>query len=449
MSRAVAGCARLKIGALIAVLWLLCGAFCAAATIVPGLYSGTIQNGNSGASPITLRIIQGCGALVDLPAENIYGFPVSSIKIDRQKIDFTLGVENGALHFSGRLDGADKNARITGHYSGSSASGDFVLSPREESPEELVGIPLSLRAPGGYIRGNLLMPEGKTPCPLVIIVGGAGTTDRDGNNYNVPGKCNALKDLALGLSRLGIASYRYDKRGAGQCYMRAKSEELTRFNDYIADAKSVFESFTSDSRFSRIIMLGHNEGALVAIAAANEEQQRKRTVPDSIIMVCASGKSALQIVTETLSAVPAENKKEADDIMNSLEKGRIYPHPSAYFADFFRPSYQPYLMSWFRYDIKKELEKWQGPVLLVQGDRDFQVTMREFQLLAEASPKSPALVVAEMNHELKKVPADLDENYKAFSDPSYPLAPGLAESIAAFIGGGAYPSTVKRVDTGN
>jgi pimeloyl-ACP methyl ester carboxylesterase len=424
--------------------------------IVPGSYSGSVQTGAETSSPIAIRILEGGGGLLDLPDENVYGYPLSSLKAEGAKLSFSVGGESGELRFEGALEPAPETSggpgvavgvsRIAGRFSRGEVGGSFSLSP---SPlDRSSGDPLAVAARGGELRGSLLLPEGKAPFPLAIIVSGAGPADRDGNNYNVPGRSDSLKALALALKSLGIASYRYDKRGAGEDYLLAGPEEDSRFDDYIEDAEAVFKAFGSDARFSKILLVGHTEGALVAAAAAAKLAAAADKAPEGLVLLCASGKTAIESVNEALANSPEEKKAEAAAIMDALVAGNIYPEPSDYFADFFRPSFQPYLASWFRYDIKKEIGAWKGGLLLVQGNRDFQVTMAEFATLAAARPDVPALVVQTMNHALKDVPADLEENYRSFSDPGFALAPGLAEAIAAFVRGEAYPAGLKRFDGG-
>ena len=292
---------------------------------------------------------------------------------------------------------ASWDASAAGRWGGPSAS-----RPRQR--DDLAGVPFAVAARGGFLKGSLLIPQGAAPFPLVIIVAGAGPTDRNGNNYNVPGKCDSLKSLALALKDLGIASYRYDKRGAGESYILAGAEVDSRFDDYIDDAEAVFKAFESDARFSKILLIGHTEGALVAAAAAEKLASAAAKAPDGLVLLCASGKTAVESVNEGLATSPDDKKAEAAAIMDALEAGKTYPDPSAYFGDFFRPSFQPYLASWFRYDIKKEIAAWKGGLLLVQGNRDFQVTMAEFASLAAARPEAPALVLESMNHALKDVP---------------------------------------------
>ena len=98
----------------------------------------------------------------------------------------------------------------------------------------------------------------------------------------------------------------------------------------------------------------------------------------------------------------------------------------------FRPSVQPYLISWLRYDPAAEIARLEIPVLVVQGNTDIQVTLDEAQRLAAARGAQP-VVIEGMNHVLKTVPADRARQIASYTDPSLPLADGLADRIAAFL----------------
>ena len=426
----------------------------AAIAITPGRYEGSLDTGNGAVTPIVLRLLPGGGGLVDLPGESLFGYPLSGLAISGDRLAFTLGASSpepgdgagAALRFDAAVVSTQPALRLEGSCGNAQGKAPFFLVATQAapSPEEEIAV----RVKGGALHGGLLLPEGAGPFPLVVIVPGAGTTDRDGNNYAVPGKCDSLKGLAYALRADGVASFRYDKRGAGESYPLAGREEDSRFDDYIDDAVAVLSSFAGDARFSRVIVAGHTEGALVAAAAANRLASGA-AAPAGLVLLCATGKTAVQTVEEALSGAPDGLKPEAAAIMAALEDGKSYANPSAYFADFFRPSFQGYLSSWFRYDLSRELASWKGPVALVQGDKDFQVSLEDFGILAAARPDAPAFVIPDMNHALKLVSSDLDENYKSFSDPSFPIAKAMCDLVASLALGKELPSGLPRYDGGS
>src|SRR4051812_15401714 len=74
---------------------------------------------------------------------------------------------------------------------------------------------LALPTAWGQLAGTLSLPEGRGPWPAVLLIAGAGPTDRDGNNSLLGTHIDNLKRLARALAARGIASLRYDKRGVG------------------------------------------------------------------------------------------------------------------------------------------------------------------------------------------------------------------------------------------
>ncbi len=409
-----------------------------------GRYEGLFESAGA-REALVLRVFSG-GALLDLPAEGLYGYPLPSFYREGGRFGFLLGSGEAAPRFEGTLSRGDEGELV---FAGAVSLrgervGAYTLRPAPEPHER--GEPFSLAVKGGELRGSLLVPEGAGPFPLCILVAGAGSTDRDGNNYNVPGKNDALALLARALKDEGVATLRYDKRGAGESYPLVRSEEELSFDDYIEDCATVYRAVTQDARFSRVTLVGHAEGALIAAVASQGLEARGEAAPAGLALLCATGKNAREVLDEALADAPEEERAEAAAILGAIERGERYEHPSPYLADFFRPSFQKYLGSWFRHDLIRALAGVRTPLLLVQGNRDVQVTLAEFSLLAAARPEAPAVVLPGMNHVLKEVPADLEENYRSFSEPGYPLAEGLATLIAQFARGEAPDASYMRMD---
>lgn len=83
------------------------------------------------------------------------------------------------------------------------------------------------------------------------------------------------------------------------------------------------------------------------------------------------------------------------------------------------------------------------PILIVQGRRDLQVSVRDAELLARANPRATLHIIDSMNHVLKTVPADQRMNLRAYEVPEFPLAPELVVAIKNFVAVGppeAHPS---------
>ncbi len=288
--------------------------------------------------------------------------------------------------------------------------------------------PATLETPTGTIYGTLELPSGGGPFPIVVIHSGSGPTDRDGNTPQLPGKNDSLKMLAEAMSAQGIASLRYDKRGIGASVKAAPKEEDLRFETYIDDAVAWGRQLRKDKRFGKLIYMGHSEGALILCVAA------QRLPADGYISIAGAGRPAGAILLEQLRPqAPPDVMKQIEQIVDSLNHGQTVANTPAALAVLFRPSVQPYLISWFRYDPAVEMGKLTMPSLILQGDVDVQVSLADARLLKAAQHSADLVIVGGMNHVLKSAPADPRQQAASYSDPSLAILPKLVTEVVAFI----------------
>lgn len=296
---------------------------------------------------------------------------------------------------------------------------------------------LRLTVRGCTIHGTLALPTGiseKNPQPIVLIIAGSGPTDRQGNS-SAPVNPNSYRMLADSLAERGIASLRFDKRGIGQSKSADLKEENLRFDDYVNDAADWLKLLRGDRRFSKIVVVGHSEGSLVGMLAAREAGA------DAFVSLAGAGRRISEIIVEQLADQGFEVEKQAKtrQMFDTLMAGQVLQQKvSGPLGAIFRPSVQPYLISWLRFDPLVEFQKLNCPTLILQGTTDFQVKKREAELLAAARPSAKLVFLDGMNHVLKTAPdpkADKMGNYKTYTDPGLPLAPGLTGELVGFIRG--------------
>lgn len=287
---------------------------------------------------------------------------------------------------------------------------------------------LSLDTPTGKIYGTLVVPGGAGPFPLVVIISGSGPTDRDGNSPLLPGANNSLKLLADGLAERGIASFRYDKRGIGESRAAVPSEAALRFDMYADDAAAWATKLRADPRFSTITIAGHSEGSLLGMIAA------QHAPVDGFVSIAGAGRPADQVLREQLKAqLPAPVLAQANAALDTLLAGHTIASPPPGLLSLFRPSVQPYMISWLAVDPRKEIGRLEIPVLILQGTLDAQVAPSEAESLARAQPKAKLVMIDGMNHVLKRVAADASAQRSSYSDPTIPDAPELIDAIASFV----------------
>ena len=100
----------------------------------------------------------------------------------------------------------------------------------------------------------------------------------------------------------------------------------------------------------------------------------------------------------------------------------------------YRPSVQPYLISWIKYDPAREIRKLKIPVLIIQGTTDLQVSVNDAQILSKAKPDAKLIIIHKMNHVLKESDMDMKKNLATYTDPDLPLKAGLVDDVVDFIG---------------
>ncbi|MGR3810546.1 alpha/beta hydrolase family protein [Jiulongibacter sp. NS-SX5] len=120
-------------------------------------------------------------------------------------------------------------------------------------------------------------------------------------------------------------------------------------------------------------------------------------------------------------------------VLDSLKAGKTVEQVSFPLLSVFRPSVQPYLISWMKYDPVREIAQLEVPVLIVQGTTDIQVSVENAELLHKAKPDSRLSIIEHMNHIFKEVGEERTANLATYSNPDLPIHPELVEEIAKFI----------------
>jgi uncharacterized protein len=282
----------------------------------------------------------------------------------------------------------------------------------------------------GSLSGILLSPNTSQKIPVVLIIAGSGPTDKDGNN--IAGvKANSYKMIAEALANNGIASFRYDKRGIGESRTALKKESDVIFDTFAQDACQWIDTLTKTNKFSKIIILGHSEGSLLGMITTENRKV------DKFISLAGSGRPIDETINEQIQnqPVPDSVKNEIKKNFLLLKDGKMFPKIMQDFTVFslFKPSIQPFMISWLKYNPIEEIRKIKVPVMIIQGTTDIQVPVSDAQLLSKAKPDAKLLLIEGMNHVLKDAPADRVENSKTYMIPDLPLSKGLIEGIVEFV----------------
>ena len=281
----------------------------------------------------------------------------------------------------------------------------------------------TLQTSTGELSGTLTVPILKGTFPVALIIAGSGPTDRNGNNPQM--KNNSLLLLAHELAAQGIASIRYDKRGIGASKDALISEENLRFENYAEDVKAWAAQLKADARFNKLIIIGHSEGSLLGLLACEQA--------DVFVSLAGPGRPIDVILKEQLAEQLSGKKKllrAANEGLSKLKEGKLVEDAPVELFGLFRPSIQPYMMSWMKYDPAVEICNLKIPIVIVQGTTDLQVKEEDAVILFKAHPLNARLIIIEnMNHVLKIAPLDRAKNIETYSNPELPLAEELCRVL--------------------
>jgi pimeloyl-ACP methyl ester carboxylesterase len=230
--------------------------------------------------------------------------------------------------------------------------------------------------------GTLLIPVGKPPFPAIVLVHGPGPNDRDESIYSN----KIFADLAEGLASRGVAVLRYDKRT--KIYSAKMSEmDYTVEQETVEDAVRAAALLRSQPGIdpNRIFVLGHSLGGYLAPRIAARDGRLA-----GLVFLAANARPVEIMALEQNEYIanlgtgpsPETQKRLADLRAEVLRVRNLAPGKSNPPVLMGLPL--AYLLDLKGYDPLAAAKRLAIPMLLLQGERDFQVTMKDFDLWKSA-----------------------------------------------------------------
>ena len=262
--------------------------------------------------------------------------------------------------------------------------------------------------------GALCVPNNIKNPPVVILLAGSGPNDKD----ETIGPNKALKDLAVGLASNGVATYRYDKR----TLLYGKDlKDITINTEVIEDAINAVATIKKnpDYKDSKIFIVGHSLGAMCAPLIAS-----KCKAVNGIVLLAGNARPLEDVVLEQynyifgLDSLDASEKKEILEYSNKMKTVKDSKALKLAKAEDLPLNLESkYWQSLVNYNQVQVAKKVKQPILVLQGERDYQVTMTDFNLwkqnLGDKS-KNQFISYSNLNHlfmkgEGKSTPAEYDK----------------------------------------
>jgi pimeloyl-ACP methyl ester carboxylesterase len=156
---------------------------------------------------------------------------------------------------------------------------------------------------------------------------------------------------------------------------------------------------------------------------------------DAFVSIAGAGRPAADVLRGQLNEGNlGKLLPEALVELDRLAAGHHVAHVEPLLMPLFRPSVQDYLLSVFAIDPAREIARLNVPILIVSGTSDVQAPVAEGDILARAAPRAERLIITDMNHVLKSVPAgDPEKQPPAYTDPTMPVVPALIDGMSQFI----------------
>ncbi len=213
--------------------------------------------------------------------------------------------------------------------------------------------------------------QAPTRVPTVLLLSGSGPQDRDGSRADLAGYA-PFRDIADALSARGVAVLRLDDRGTG-----ASSGQFAGATtyDFAHDAAAALRWLRAQSVVdtSRLIVLGHSEGALVALLVAAQDRAL-----DALVLLGAPARSGRELARWQRAALVGSDAAA----WPPTERGSILARADAEAER--TAATDPWMRVWFDLDPREVARRVRQPVLVLHGANDRQVPVGDAALLSAA-----------------------------------------------------------------
>ena len=272
----------------------------------------------------------------------------------------------------------DQSKRIAGLFFAPATNVEYT-PPAYAKPDSFREKEMTIGVSEWALPATLTTPAGPGPFPVVVLVHGSGPNDRD----ETVGANKPFKDLAWGLASRGVAVLRYEKRtkqhGAKLATIRAFTVKDEVLDDVVAAVALLRKTEGIDAK--RIFVLGHSLGGMLIprigrldpniaglIALAGATRPLEDVIP-----------AQLAYIFSLDGSISTEEQKQIDDAKEQAAKVKALKTEDANSTVSILGGAASYWLDLRGYDPPETGKGLKQPLLILQGERDYQVTMEDFK----------------------------------------------------------------------
>lgn len=391
-------------------------------TALIGSWSGKLNVGSASLT-LVLHVEQADGHVVitlDSPDQGVKG--IGTLKEFLSDDSLAIKVEQIGMTYRAKL----KDGKLDGTFSQNGMKIPLVLTrgdvaevkrpqnPQPPFPYETEEVTFRNEADGATLAGTLTYPVGygkqsKKKPVVVLFVSGSGQQNRDEEVFNH----KPFFVIADYLARQGIATLRYDDRATGKS--TGGDVKNGTSEDFMRDALAGLEFLRQQKKFSKVGMLGHSEGGLIAFMIGAKKQT------DFIVSMAGPGVKGDTLLTEqsnrilSLSGLPAtmtvEKYRQQQDVQEI-----------------------PWLRWFINYDPTSNIRSTRCPVFALNGTLDCQViASQNLTAIRQLLPKSKKNLLKEyhgLNHLFQHSTTGLPAEYGQIEET---ISPEVLQDIAQWL----------------
>ena len=432
---------------------------------VAGDWTGSIEiNGQSLTTDFMFGYQDGeLDGTIDIPQQMAFNLPIEFTKAEGDSLIFQFQTGTGVAVFRGIWESSEST--ISGTFEQMGRSFPFSIEKIDETVTDeaggSMGTDIAIQTRAGQVSGTLLLAD--EPAPLVILLTGSGSQDRD---ETVAG-FRIFGQLADSLYKYGYSSFRYDDRGVG----RSTGETDATIYELAQDLEDIVLHLQDEygSAITKTVLLGHSQGGLVATISSDEISI------DGIVFMGAPFLPGDEIINSQIQAISEaqgideeiveqnlefqqriyevvrnesdwdeieqdlydrlenqinelpEQQREALGDMNSFIRSQINRQLAAAKTAWFK--------SFIEYDPQSDISNLQIPMLAIFGEKDSQVILEPNRTMAESLKENSDLnltivEIESANHLFQQSSTGLPSEYgmldKRFAD-------GFVEEIVEWL----------------